>query len=76
MTLGAVLLRFALDRTSTRRVDTSARAYPFADRSLMVAMNLRRLGVCDKFIQQILCHTNVITTMNIYVKSQQTAWRK
>jgi len=42
----------------------------------MVAMNLRRLGVCDKFIQQILCHTNVITTMNIYVKSQQTAWRK
>jgi hypothetical protein len=42
----------------------------------MVAMNLRRLGVCDKFIQQILCHTNVTTTMNIYVKSQQTAWHK
>jgi hypothetical protein len=34
VTLGAVLLRFTFDRTSTRRVDTSARAYPFADTSL------------------------------------------
>jgi len=42
----------------------------------MVVMSLRRLGVCDKFIQQILCHANVTTTMNIYVKSQQMVWRK
>jgi hypothetical protein len=38
----------------------------------MVAMNLRRLGVCNKFIQQILRHANVTTTMNIYMK---TEWR-
>src|SRR6266700_451836 len=35
----------------------------------MVAMNLRRLGVCNKFIQQILRHANVTTTMNIDVKT-------
>ncbi len=34
----------------------------------MVAMNLRRLGVCNKFIQQILRHANVTTTMNFDVK--------
>jgi len=35
----------------------------------MVAMNLRRLGVCNKFIQQILRHANVTTTMDIDVKT-------
>jgi hypothetical protein len=30
----------------------------------MVAMNLRRLGVCDKFIRQNLRRANVTTTMN------------
>jgi integrase len=33
-----------------------------------LATNLRRLGVSDKVIQQILRHANVTTTMNIYVK--------
>jgi len=32
------------------------------------ARNLHRLGVSDKVIQQILCHANVTTTINIYVK--------
>jgi hypothetical protein len=63
----------AVDRTSTGRVDTSARAYPYADTGLMVAMNLHRLGVCVKFIQQILWHANVTTTMNIYVKTVSVA---
>jgi integrase len=34
-----------------------------------LATNLYRLGVADKTIQTILRHTNVSTTMNIYVKS-------
>ena len=34
-----------------------------------LATNLRRLGVSDKVIQQILRHANVTTTMNIYVKT-------
>jgi hypothetical protein len=34
-----------------------------------LATNLHRLGVSDKVIQQILRHTNVSTTMNIYVKT-------
>jgi integrase len=34
-----------------------------------VAINLHRLGVSDKVIQQILRHANVSTTMNIYVKT-------
>ncbi len=34
-----------------------------------LATNLHRLGVSDKVIQQILRHANVITTMNIYVKT-------
>jgi Phage integrase family len=33
-----------------------------------LATNLHRLGVSDKVIQQILRHTNVTTTINIYVK--------
>jgi hypothetical protein len=34
-----------------------------------LATNLHRLGVSDKAIQQILRHANVVTTMNIYVKT-------
>jgi integrase len=34
-----------------------------------LAMNLHRLGVSDKVIQQILRHANVTTTTNIYVKT-------
>ena len=34
-----------------------------------LATNLYRLGVPDKTIQAILRHSNVSTTMNIYVKS-------
>ena len=39
----------------------------------MVATNLHRLGVCVKFIQQILRHANVTTTMTIYVKTVSVA---
>jgi hypothetical protein len=39
----------------------------------MVAMNLHRLGVCDKLIQQILRHANVTTTMSICVKTVSVA---
>ena len=34
-----------------------------------LATNMHRLGVSDKVIQQILRHSNVSTTMNIYVKT-------
>jgi integrase len=34
-----------------------------------LATNLYRLGVPDKTIQAILRHSNLATTMNIYVKS-------
>ena len=34
-----------------------------------LATNLHRLGVDDKTIQAILRHSNLSTTMNIYVKS-------
>ncbi len=34
-----------------------------------LATNLNRLGVDDKTIQAILRHSNIATTMNIYVKS-------
>ena len=34
-----------------------------------LATNLHRLGVPDKTIQAILRHSNVMTTMDIYVKS-------
>jgi hypothetical protein len=36
----------------------------------MAAMNLHRLEVRDKFIQQTLRHANVITTTNVYVKTE------
>jgi hypothetical protein len=39
----------------------------------MVATNLHRLGVCVKFIQQILRHANITTTMNIYAKTVSVA---
>ena len=34
-----------------------------------LATNLHRFGVSDKVIQQILRHANVVTTINIYVKT-------
>jgi len=37
-----------------------------------LATNLHRLGVNDKTIQAILRHSNVSTTMNIYVKTVST----
>jgi len=37
-----------------------------------LATNLHRLGVNDKTIQAILRHSNVATTMNIYVKTVST----
>jgi hypothetical protein len=59
-------LSIAFDRTSTAQVGKLGSPTDTRIQVLIVATNLHRLGVCDKVIQQILRHANVITKVNIY----------
>jgi integrase len=56
--------RHAFDRDESRRMWRGWHAFRRG-----LATNLYRLGVPDKVIQAILRHSNLSTTMNVYVKS-------